>query len=579
VALRRKVLGRWREITWREYGERVRAVASALLALGLRRGDRVAIIAENRPEWLYCDLGIMAAGGITVGIYATSAPAQCEQILHDAEARVLVVEDEAQLHKVVQGRERLPHLETIVVIDARRLRTAGGAAALSFDALLEVGRAQDAADPRRVQQSVDEGKADDIATLVYTSGTTGDPKGVMLSHETILFTTTMLEAVGPILETDETISYLPLSHIAQRLLTVFGQIRYGYTVNFVESLDTFPENLREVSPHIFFAPPRVWEKFYSAIALRMEQATPFKRWAYRTALGIGARAARARLEGRRLPPGLALLGRLADLGVFRRLRAHLGLDRARYVLSGAAPISPEILEYFHSIGVPLREVYGQTECCGPATAHLGDRIKVGTVGQAIPGCEVSIAEDGEILLRGRHVFQGYFKDPKATAAALRDGWLHTGDLGTLDADGFLRVTDRKKDLIITAGGKNIAPQPIENRLKASPYIADAIVIGDRRKHLSALIVIDEEHVVRYAQDRRIAFTTFRDLSQKPEIYALVGQEVARVNLTLSQPEQIKTFRILDRRLDPEDAEVTPTLKVKRRLVAERYRDLIEAMYE
>jgi len=578
VALRRKELGRWRQITWREYGQRVREVAAGLIALGLRRGDCVSIIAENRPEWLYCDLGIIAAGGMTAGIYTTSSPAQCEHILNHSDARLCIVEDEEQLEKILLVWGRLPLLQKIIVIEARALRRFRDPTVMSLDQLLTLGQEQDAADPGRCQTSLGEGKPEDIAILVYTSGTTGPPKGVMLSHETLLFATTMLGAVGPIFDSDETISYLPLSHIAQRVLTTFGQIRYGYTVNFPESPDTFPQDLQEVSPHIFFGPPRVWEKFYSAVTLRMDRATWLKRRVYGAALAIGSRVAARRLAGEAVPPSMRLLGGLAHLAVFRKLRAHLGLGRVRYVFSGAAPVSPGILKFFRSIGVPIKEVYGQTENCGPATAHLGDRIKLGTVGQAIPGSELRLAADGEILLRGRHLFQGYFKDPQGTAEALQDGWLHTGDVGQVDAEGFLTLTDRKKDLIITAGGKNIAPQPIENELKSSPYIADAVVIGEGRKHLAALILIDEEHVADFAQARRVPFTTFSDLSKRPEVYELVNREVERVNATVSQVETIKRFAIVDKKLDPEDGDVTPTMKVKRQAITERYKDLIEAIY-
>jgi long-chain acyl-CoA synthetase len=579
VALRKKYLGRWHEISWREYGQRVREVALGLIALGLRRGDRVSLIAENRPEWLYSDLGIMAAGGISVGIYTTNSAEECQYIVNHSESRFHIAEDEGQLEKALRLRGRLPFLQTIIVIDTKGLRKFHDPMVISFDQLLAAGREYDAAHSGRFERELQEGQPQDIAILVYTSGTTGPPKGAMLSHDTILFTTTMVDAVGPIYGSDEVISYLPLSHIAERLLTTFAQIRYGYTVNFAENLDTFPHNLREVSPQIFFAPPRVWEKFYSVITLRMERATWFKQRAYRAALAIGARAAKGRLSGQVVPRSLRLLSGLAELAVFRKLKKHLGLDRARYVASGAAPISPGLLEFFHVVGVPVREIYGQTENCGPATAHLGDRIKLGTVGQAIPGCEVTLAEDGEILLRGRNIFQGYFKDPLATEEALRDGWLHTGDVGLMDPEGFLKLTDRKKDLIITAGGKNIAPQVIENQLKSSPFIADAVVTGDGRKYLTALIVIDEENIASFAQERRLPFTTFSDLSKKPEVYKLIGREVERVNTTLSQVERVKRFVILDKQLDPEDGDVGPTMKVKRMAITERYKELIEAMYE
>jgi long-chain acyl-CoA synthetase len=579
VALRKKTLGRWQETSWRQYGQHVREVAAGLIALGLRRGDCVSIIAENRPEWLYSDLGIITAGGVTVGVYTTSSPEQCEYILNHCGSRFHIVEDEEQLDKVLRIRDRLPLLEQIMVIDLKGLRRFQDPKVISFDQLLAAGRKLEAIQPGLVQRSLEAGKPEDIAILVYTSGTTGPPKGAMLSHETVLFSASLLEQIGPIGEMDETISYLPLAHIAQRLLTTFGQIRYGYTVNFAENLDTFPHDLREVSPHIFFGPPRIWEKCYSAITLRMEHATRLKRTVYRAALTIGKHEAKRRLGGLAVPLSLRLASRLAHLAVFRKLKAHLGLDRSRYVLSGAAPISPGLLGFFQSIGVPVKESYGQTESCGPATAHLGDRIKLGTVGQAIPGCEVRIAEDGEILLRGRNVFQGYFKDPQASKEVLRDGWLCTGDMGELDSEGFLALTDRKKDLIITSGGKNVAPQLIENLLKSSPYVADAVVIGDRRKYLSALIVIDQETVASFAQEHRIPFTTFSDLTTKSDVHALIGREVERVNTALSQPEKIKRFAILDKTLDPDDGDVTPTMKVKRKAICQRYNKVIESMYE
>jgi len=579
VALRKKALGRWQEISWREYGQRVREVALGLTALGLRRGEHVSVIAENRPEWLYSDLGIMAAGGVTVGIYTTNSAEQCQYILNHSESRFHIVEDQEQLDKVLQFRDQLPFLGRVIVIDTKGLRKLQDPMVISFDQLLAAGREYGAAYPERFHQNLAEGQPHDIAILVYTSGTAGPPKGAMLPQETILFTTTMMDAIEAIYETDDLLSYLPLSHIAERLLTTFGQIRYGYIVNFAESLDTFPQNLREVSPQIFFAPPRVWEKFYSAIALRMERATWLKRRVYRAAAAIGASAAKRRLRGQAVPPSLRLLDALAHLAVFRKLKKHLGLDRARYVATGAAPISHNLLEFFQSIGIPLREIYGQTESCGPATAHLGDRIKLGTVGQAIPGCEVKLAEDGEILLRGRHIFQGYFKDPEATEEALRDGWLYTGDVGSMDAEGFLTLIDRKKDLIITAGGKNVAPQVIENQLKSSPFIADAVVIGDRRKYLTALIIIDQENVAGFALEHRLPYTTFSDLSRKPEVYTLIGRQVEEVNATLSRVERIKNFMILDRELDPQDGDVGPTMKVKRKAISERYKDLIEAMYD
>jgi long-chain acyl-CoA synthetase len=578
VAMRRKRLGVWEETTWQAYAEEVRAVALGLAALGVERGQRVAIASENRPEWLVFDLAAQSAGAVPVGIYTTNSVAECEYIVAHSESVVYLAEDEEQLDKVLAFRERTPSLTKIVVVDPKGLRHFTDPMVMTFAELLDVGRKLEVREPGLFERRLEAVEPDDLGTIVYTSGTTGPPKGAMLSHRTALWTSELIGKVEPTSDRDELLSYLPLSHVAQRLLSVFDHVRYGYVVNFVENLDTFPADLREVRPTQFFGPPRVWEKFYSAITLNVAEATPFKRTCYRAALGVGLRHARVTLGRRRASPLLRLTAALARETVGRRLRAHLGLDRVTFAFTGAAPISPDLIYFFHALGVGLREVYGQTENCGPATIHRGDDVMPGTVGTPFPGVEVRIADDGEILLRGGNIFQGYFKNPEATADTLRGGWLHTGDVGNLTPEGHLRITDRKKDLIITGGGKNIAPQNIENQLKFSPYIADAVVIGDRRKYLTALVIIDEENCIRYAQDRRIPFSTYADLTQHLEIRRLVQAEVDRINRDLARVETIKKFRVLDKQLDPEDGDVTPTMKVKRKAIAERYRTLIEEMY-
>jgi len=578
AAMRQKKLGLWQATTWGQYAEQVRAVAFGLLELGVQRGRCVAIASENRPEWVIFDLGAQAAGAIPVGIYTTNSVPECEYIAAHSESVVYVAEDEEQLDKALAFRTRTPSLRKIVVIDPTGLRRFEDPMVTTFADLLDLGRKLEVRDPRLLERRLDEIQPDDVAIIVYTSGTTGPPKGAMLSHRTILWTSELIGKVEPTGLEDEILSYLPLSHVAQRTITVFNHIRYGYVVNFVENLDTFLQNLREVRPTQFFGPPRVWEKFYSAITLNVAEATHFKRLCYRLAMAVGLRHARLELGGRPVPLGLRLAHRLARGTVSWCLRKHFGLGRVRFAFTGAAPVSPDLIYFFHALGVPIREIYGQTENCGPATMHIGSDIVPGTVGKPFPGVEVCIAEDGEILLRGGNVFQGYFKSPEATGEALRNGWLHTGDVGELTPAGHLRITDRKKDLIITGGGKNIAPQNIENQLKFSPYIADAVVIGDRRKYLTALIIIDDENCVRWAQDHRIPFSTYADLTRTQEIQRLVAGEVEKVNGTLARVETIKKFRILDKQLDPEDGDVTPTMKVKRKAISERYRHLIEAMY-
>jgi long-chain acyl-CoA synthetase len=538
----------------------------------------VGVIGENRPEWLFADLGIQSVGAITTGIYTTNSPEQVHYILEHAGCRVFIVEGEEQLDKTLEIRGRLPLLEHVVVMDPEGLRGFRDPQVIMWDQFVAMG----ADHARRAPAALDERLAaiapDDVAVLIYTSGTTGPPKGAMLTHRNITWTTAAIDAANPLRDDDEVLSYLPLAHIAERQFSVFLPARWGYTVNFVENTDTVLENLAEVAPTVFFGVPRVWEKLYSGIALRVQENDVVKRGAYAGALAVARAATRRRLARRPVPLGLRVAAAAADRLVLAPLRRRLGLHRIRLAFSAGAPIAPELLEYFWTVGVPVREIYGQTEDCGPTTVMQGDDVRLGTVGTPLPGVEVRIAPDGEILVRGPNVFAGYFRDPEATAAALADGWLHSGDVGELDPDGFLRITDRKKDLFITAGGKNIAPQYIENKLKASPYINDAVVIGDRRRYCTALIVIDEENVTQWAQDRRVPFTTYADLAARPEVYDLIRAEVAAVNRTLSSPEQVKKFAILPKRLYAEDGEVTPTLKVKRKAIMEKYADVIAELY-
>jgi long-chain acyl-CoA synthetase len=494
-------------------------------------------------------------------------------LLQHAEARCLFVENEEQLEKTlaVVGDTAV---ERIIVWDARGLWGFADERVMLFEDFLKQGQAFLETHPGALDARMGAIRPDDPAMIIYTSGTTGPPKGAILSHRNILWEVESLLRAIPLRGDDEVMSYLPFAHIFENFTSVFWPIRLGVVVNFAESLDTLFQNLREVSPTYFAGPPRIWEKLASTLDLRMADSTPLKRALYRLAVGIGRRRARARRPG----PGLRLLHALAQAAVLYPLRRRLGLDRTRIAVSAAAPAAPELFEFYHALGVPLREVYGQTESTGVITANRPGRERVGTVGEPIPGIEVRLAEDGEILTRGPHVFQGYLKDPELTAQTIdAEGWLHTGDVGTWD-DGYLRILDRKKDIIITAGGKNVTPAYIENKLKFSPYIQDAVVIGDRRKYLVALILIDEDVVVEYAQEHRIPFATFADLTRHPEIERLIGGEVERVNRTLSQVEAIKRFALLPRRFYEEEGDVTPTKKVKRRNIERRYADLIESLY-
>ncbi len=576
VALRHKALGIWHRVTWSQYAENVRKVAASLLAFGLRHQENVAVLGENRPEWLYTSLGIMAAGGATCGIYPTSSPEQILYLLEHSEARVIFVENEEQLEKVLPILART-RVERMVVWDPKGLWGFHDARVVLHEDFEKEGDALRRAEPGRLEARLGQVSPGDTAMIIYTSGTTGNPKGAMLSHGSSLFMSeALVEAYGA-REGDDLVSYLPLAHIYENLGSVLLHLRVGYVVNFVESLDTLFQNLREVSPTNFASVPRIWEKLSSTIELRMADSTWLKRTLYRLAVAVGRRWVAARDAGQ-VPASLRVARFVTSWLVFEPLKRRIGFDRARLAFSGAAPASPELFGYFQALGIPLVEGYGMTESTGVIAVNRPDRPLVGTVGEPIPGIEVVLAEDGEILTRGPHVFKGYFKDPEQTAAAIdAEGWLHTGDVGRW-VDGRLQIVDRKKDLIITAGGKNIAPAYLENKLKFSPYIQDAVVIGDRRKFVVALVLIDEDNVTKYAQDHRLPFATFAELTQAPEVQKLIAQEVDQVNRTLSQVEAIKKFALLPRRFYEEEGDVTPTKKVKRRNLEERYGELIESLY-
>jgi long-chain acyl-CoA synthetase len=578
VAMREKDLGIWRAVTWRQYGERARRAGLGLVALGLKPRDVVSVIADNCPEWLYTDMGTLSVGGVTNGIYTTDSPRQVEYIVNDSGTRFFFAGNEEQLDKILEVRARCPSLVKIVVYDTEGLHGFKDEQVMTFDELLDLGGRYDAEHPDAWERMVEIAQPENLATLVYTSGTTGAPKGAMLSHRNILFQLGYADFIADPRPGDQQLSFLPLSHVAERTFTVFYPLRTGTTVNFAESIDTVPDNLREVAPAVFFAVPRIWEKFYSVVALRMREATAIGALAYRWALGVGMRMADGRIGGRRPTLGLRLLYRLADFLVLDNLKRSMGLHRVRGAATGAAPIAPELIKWYMALGLDLREVYGQTENCGLATAMPPARIKLGTVGVARPDTALRLSPQGEILLKGPHVFMGYYKNAERTAQTIVDGWLHTGDVGTMDDDGFVTITDRMKDIIITAGGKNVTPSEIENQLKFSPYISDAIVIGDQRKYLSCLIMIDHETVAQFAQERNVPFTNFGSLCRAREVQDLIWGEIERVNRQFARVETIKKFRLIEQLLTAEDEELTPTMKLKRTFVNRKYKDVIDSMY-
>jgi long-chain acyl-CoA synthetase len=578
TALRTKDLGLWQNITWGEYHERACWVGSALVSMGFEKGDAACIIGDNAVEWVVADMGIQCVGGISVGVYSTNAWQQVEYVVTHSDAQLLFVENEEQLDKWLMFRDKTPLLKKVIVWDTKGLKHFKDPMVMTFAELLETGAKVHRENPDLFADHQSRVTPEDTAVLIYTSGTTGPPKGAVLTHANVIWTARSVALTNPVFDTDQVLSFLPLCHIFERLFTVFMHISYAYTVNFVEKPDTVMQNMIEVSPTVGYAVPRIWEKYYSNVMIKMADATWFKRLVFGAALKVGERQADLVMNFKPVSLVQAGLFFLARVAVFRKLKERLGFERIRVAYSGAAPISQEVLRFFQAIGMNLIEGYGQTEGTGVTTLSPEGRVKFGCVGQAIVGTQIKIADDGEILVQSPGVFKGYYKNEASTLKTVVDGWLCTGDVGKLDADGFLMITDRKKDIIVTAGGKNITPQYIENKLKASIYINDAVVIGDKRKFISCLIMIDEDNVVKYAQDNKVQFSTYEDLTQSEVIIGLIDKEVKQVNAALARVESIRKFTLLPKRLYEEDGEVTPTMKIKRKVVNERFKEIIEAMY-
>ncbi len=578
IALREKEFGIWNPITWKEYGDKARAIGLGLVALGMQRGETVSILSDNNPEWLFFDMGILGVGGISNGVYTTDSAKQVKYLCLDSETKYFVAENEEQLDKVLEVRGDLPDLRKIIVLDMEGLRDFDDDMVISIDELYEIGEAYHKAHPDFWEDAIKQSQPNDLAILIYTSGTTGPPKGAMISHRNLMFQISNLTPIIGFGPEDEQLSFLPLCHIAERSFTIFLPLYAGTIVNFVEGPDTVPENIREVSPTIFFAVPRIWEKFYSAITLQLSDATGLQKLAYKLAIGVGSQLADCKLEGRDPGGWLNFKFKIADYLVLKNIKRFLGLDRAHYLGSGAAPISPDLIKWFLSLGLDMYEVYGQTENVGLATSNLDNKFKLGSVGAAVPNTEVAISEAGEILLKGPHIFMGYLNQPEKTAETVVDGWLHTGDVGYVDNEGFVKITDRMKDIIITAGGKNITPSEIENQIKFSPYVSDAVVIGDKRKYLTCLVMIDQENVEKFAQDRDVPFTNFQSLCRAAEVETLIWEEIEKVNKNFAQVETIKKFRLIEEILTAEDDELTPTMKLKRSFVNQKYAALINTMY-
>ena len=568
-ALKHKQNGHWQTITWRDYREQVRLAARALIALGVRPGQHVTIIGYNCPEWFIADVGAIAAGAIPAGIYTTSTADQCRYVAEHCEARVAFVENDEQLAKFRAVRDALPNLRAVVVMHG----TPDGDDAMSWRKFLALGQTILDSD---LEARLAAQHPDDVCTLIYTSGTTGVPKAVMLTHENFTWLITTGGRIADVKAGDDLISYLPLSHVAEQCFSLYGNVVLGVTVWFAESPDDLGETLRDARPHHFLAVPRVWEKIQAKMEAVGAKSPPLRKKIVAWARGIGLRAGYAQQTGARRP----LLFPLANALVFSRVKRTLGLDRAKILITGAAPTSRRTLEFFLSLGLPICEMYGMSECTALTTISTPDRYHTAKAGFVLPGTELRIADDGEICMRGPHIFKGYYKDPVGTSEALdADGWLHSGDIGELDADGFLQITDRKKELIITAGGENIAPAYVEGQLKSIPVVSQAVVVGDRRRYLSVLMTLDSEKVPQVASIAGSPARTSNEAAVCEKFMAYLQREIDSVNQRLARVQTVKRFAILPDELSIDGGELTPTMKIKRKVVAEKYAAVIERLYD
>lgn len=578
IAIRQKEFGIWNPVDWQTWWRRACHVGHGLRALGLRAGGHVGVLSENRVEWVLAQLGTSLVGAVTVGVYPTSPTSEVAYVLGHADVDIVVCEDQEQTDKVIAARAQLPRLRAIVVMEKKGLRNTPPEhreLVKPFDEIERLGAQHEAAHPALVDEVLAAQTLDDVALMIYTSGSTGRPKGAMISYGNI-------RAVVPgiverlELRPDTThLSYLPLCHVAEQMLTTFVPIYLGSQVNFGESIRTVQEDLREVAPTMFLGVPRIWEKLHASIQIRMQETGRLRRALFERAMTACEPFAAKAPQQRTISEKLRFA--IAWLAIFRALQNFIGLRCTRVALTGAASIPPAVVRFFRTIGVPLVEVYGLTESTGMITGQRLDRVRIGTVGEPTLGVEYRIGAEGELLVRGDMVFLGYYRNPEATAATIRDGWLHTGDV-VREEDGQLRIVDRLKDIMITAGGKNLTPSEIENTMKASPFIRECIVIADGRRFASALVQIDFETVAKWAESQRIAFTHFRSLAENPSVRELIESEIARGNAQLAPVAQVRRFHLLTKELDHDEGEVTATMKVRRASIYQAYAAEIEALY-
>jgi long-chain acyl-CoA synthetase len=565
-----RINARWIPTTYAQYADQVRTAARALLSLELKHGERICVLGFNRPEWVIADVAAMCVGAAPAGIYTTCSPEEVQYIANHAEAAIVVVEDHSQWAKIAAMREQLPHLRRVILM--KGAEPVDDPLVWTWDEFIASGTADYESEFNNRMAAL---QGADVATLIYTSGTTGPPKAVMLTHANLSFVADAGVAMIGMCADDSSVSYLPLSHIAEQMITIHGAITAGAKIYFAESMEKLPDNLKEVQPTIVFGVPRVWEKIYDKVAAKLKEATGAKRKLVDFAMSAGFEYHTAINDGRTPPLAVRARYALAHRLIYRKLKPLLGLGNVRLCVSGAAPISREVIEFFMGLDIMLHEIYGQSEDCGPTTFNFQGRTRVGTVGVPIPGVEVKIAEDGEICVRGPNVFKGYLKDEAATQATMRDGWLLSGDLGEFDADGFLSITGRKKDIIITAGGKNIAPKNLEAALTNHPLISQAVVIGDRRRFLSALVTLEPEGAAAWADTKGLATA---DLPTNEALLAEIQGWVDNMNSKFARVEHIRKFTVLPREFNIDSGELTPTMKIKRAAISRLYETEIEAIY-
>ncbi len=578
VALREKEFGIWQETTWAAYLDRVRAFALGMVELGIEGGDRIAIVGDNRPEWVIAELAAQSVGALPLGLYQDSISAELARMLEAAEARLIVAEDQEQVDKVLEVRDSVPGLEWVVYYDPRGMHGYEAPGLMSFEKVESLGRRRRAESPAEFEARLAGVRAEDTALLCTTSGTTSVPKLAMLSHANLIAMAAQLTGVDPMRRGDDFVSFLPLAWIGEQMVGVASALLAGFAVNFPEETATVRSDMREIGPAFLMSPPRIWENMVSDVQVMAEDTTPLKRWIYRWAMREGEARAEAAAGGGR--PGLAarIRHRVADWTVFRPLRDQLGLARVRRAYTGGAALGPDVFRFFHAIGVNLKQLYGQTEVSGISVVHRDGDVRFHTVGTPFPQTEIRISEAGEILCRSPAVFRGYFRNPEATAEALEDGWLHSGDAGYFEDDGHLVVVDRLADVMQLADGTAFSPQFVENKLKFSPYVREAVVFGGGgAPFVTTMIAIDLENAGQWAERHRIPYTTFTDLAGRAEIYGLVRSHVASVNADLPGAARIRRFLLLHKELHADDAELTRTRKVRRRHIAASFGDIIGAL--